>query len=70
MNITETKEYMYIPENYFGDGAPGYRVNKEIVTHQEAAHQNPCGVLFAVGNGVFEVDLDGITLEERDVLQH
>ena len=36
MNITETKEYMYIPENYFGDGAPGYRVNKEIVTHQEA----------------------------------
>lgn len=36
MNITETKEYMYIPENYFGDGAPGYGVNKEIATHQEA----------------------------------
>ena len=36
MNITETDNYIYIPEDYYGDGAPGYRVNKEIASHQEA----------------------------------
>lgn len=36
MNITETKKHIYIPENYFGDGAPAYRVKKEVATPQEA----------------------------------
>ena len=36
LNITETKKHIYIPENHFGDGAPAYRVKKEVATPQEA----------------------------------
>ena len=36
VNITETEKYIYISENNFGDGAPAYRVKKELATPQEA----------------------------------
>ena len=36
VNIAETEIYIYISENNFGDGAPAYRVKKELATPQEA----------------------------------
>ena len=36
VNIAETEKYIYISENNFGDGAPAYRVKKELATPQEA----------------------------------